>query len=91
MGVSIKLFLAGALGAFSVTVLAHDTETAYSSRGECERALATINNADRAEAKPFLRELEITNGDINKYFHLRFSCERRDGLWYIVDHLPNDG
>ncbi len=91
MALSTRLTVACAFAAMSTTVLAHDTETPYSTRGECERALAAINNSDRAESKPFRKEFGFTYGDANRYFHLRFSCQSRDGLWYIVDHRPEDG
>lgn len=73
------------LAPFSAVALAHDTETAHASRGACERELARINNADRAEARPFMEEFDFTSGDVNRFFHARFQCEKRGNSWFIAD------
>lgn len=76
------------LGAFAS---AHDTITPHASRGACEQALARINNVDRADARPFSKEFGFTLGDVNRYFHIRFQCEKRGSNWFIIDNIPEDG
>lgn len=69
-----------ALGANSVN--AHNVGEAFRSRGECEAALAQINNFDRER----LVDLGIfeTPGEANKFFHNTFSCQLSGGFWLLL-------
>ena len=78
-----KLILGvGVLMAASTTALAHDTVTAFGSRGECEAALAKINKED-ADFLLEIGEFE-KRGDAMRWFHEVFRCEQRGDSWYIT-------
>lgn len=66
--------------------IAHPTDVAYSSRGECERAAAESAKKDRER----LVSLGIfpTIGAAQSTFHDDWQCEYDDAedAWYIVDH-----
>ncbi|GAA4007266.1 hypothetical protein [Sphingomonas humi] len=83
-----KLITIAALAALCGTlpVIAHPTNVAYASRGECEAAAAESAKRDRER----LVALGIfkTIGAAQSTFHDDWQCEydRDDDAWYIVDH-----
>lgn len=89
-----KILLAGALMTFAATAAsAHDFDTAYSTRGQCEAALAKTNAADFreyfADFKAYGEEMGIPGAGkwgMQDWFHWAFDCEKRsDGKWYQHD------
>ena len=60
---------------------AHDLDEAHASRGECEAALARINTEDRKRVSEITGE---TEGELNRFFHQTFECEKIGDFWYIV-------
>lgn len=72
-------------------VLAHPTDVAYASRGECEAAFAAASKEDR----DFLVGIGVheNNGDFQKGIHDLFECEyvEEAGAWYIVYIGPAGG
>jgi hypothetical protein len=80
--------IAVAVFALGTAAAAHDTATPHKTRGDCEAALAQINNVDRDWLATTFPGLFATYGDVMKHLHEDFQCEYNadDGLWYIVDH-----
>ena len=70
------------------SVLAHPTDIAFETRGECEAAYAESSKLDRERLVDELGFFE-TYGAAQRTFKERFSCEysEEDDAWYIVDHL----
>lgn len=77
-----SLIAAAVVALVPSTALAHDTTTAFASRGQCESALAQINNED-ADFLLEIGEFE-TRGEAMRWFHEVFRCENRDDAWYIT-------
>ena len=66
--------------------IAHPTNVAYASRGDCERAAAKSAKQDRERL--VAAEVFPTIGAAQSTFHEDWRCEYDDeeDAWYIVDH-----
>ena len=79
--------IAGAcMGLCAAGAIAHPTDEAYASRGECESAYAKASKLDRER----LVEVGIfpTPGAAQRTFRDRFVCEYDEDAeaWFIVDY-----
>ena len=68
---------------------AHDTETAYSSRGACEAASAGESNAENAWLVATFPDLFDTTGEAASFLTRAWTCDRNesDGRYYVTDHI----
>jgi len=80
--------LAATLLLAAVPAQAHDTTTPHATRGDCEKAMAEINIADREWLYATFPQLFDSRGKVMKHLTSDFQCEYNgaDGNWYIVDH-----
>lgn len=76
--------VAGALAA--AAAVAHPTDVAYDSRGECEAAYAESSKEDRERL--VANGIFPTIGAAQSTFRDRFVCEYDEDAkaWFIVDH-----
>ena len=68
---------------------AHDTETAFPTRGACESASAAMSNAENPGVLAAFPELFDTTGEVASFLTRAFTCDRNpsDGQYYITDHI----
>ena len=83
----ILIIMGLAAGLGSAAALAHPTDVAYATRGECESAYAAASKLDRGR----LVELGFfeSPGAAQRTFRDRFRCEYDEDAeaWFIVDEL----
>ena len=81
------LLAAGTLTAATAAV-AHDTATAYSTRGACEAASAGMSNDDQDWLLATFPQFFETKGEVSSFLTRAFTCDRNesDGQYYITDH-----
>ena len=85
----IRIIVAlGALTAATPT-LAHDTTTAYASRGDCESASAGMSNAEKDWLVATFPDLFDSTGDAASFLTRAWTCDLNpsDGQYYIVGHI----
>lgn len=82
--------LAGALVVPS-TAMAHDTETAFPTRGACESASAAMSNDENSWLVATFPEFFDTTGEAASFLTKAFTCDRNpsDGQYYITDHIED--
>ena len=68
---------------------AHDTESAFSSRGACEATSAAESNAENAWLLVTFSDLFDTTGEAASFLTRAWTCDRNpsDGHYYITDHI----
>lgn len=89
---AVAMFFASALGiATTQPVLAHDTETAFPSRGACESASAAMSQEDQAWVLATFPDLFDTKGEVSSFLTRAWTCDRNpaDGQYYITDHIED--
>lgn len=76
-----------ALGSASVAI-AHDTETAFDSRGACEAASAGMSDNERDFLVETFPDVFASGGEVSSFLTRAWTCDRNasDGQYYIVDH-----
>jgi TRAP-type mannitol/chloroaromatic compound transport system substrate-binding protein len=83
--------LAAAISAvgFSSAAVAHDTESAYASRGACEAATASTSNFEKVWLTETFPEFFDTIGEAASFLTRAWTCDRNtsDGQYYITDHV----
>ena len=88
-----RILLASLLGSLAVSspALAHDTETAFPTRGACESASAAMSNDERDWVLASFPDLFRSGGDVSSFLTKAFTCDRNpsDGQWYISDHIAD--
>jgi len=86
-----KLALLAGLGAISLAsaATAHDTETAYASRGACEAASAAMSNAEQDFLLESFPDVFSSPGEVSSFLTRAWTCDRSssDGQYYITDHI----
>jgi hypothetical protein len=65
---------------------AHDTVTAYPSRGACEAASASMSNDEQDWLLETFPEVFDTPGEVSSFLTRAWTCDRNDGQYYITDH-----
>jgi len=75
----------GALG-IATSAAAHDTDTAYASRGECESASSAMSNAEKNWLVVAFPSLFDTTGEAASFLTKAWTCDPSAGEWYITDH-----
>ena len=86
----IRILVAGALSAVLMAnqAAAHHIEyleTPFATRGACESQRAALSNDDDFLLEAF-PELFSSGGEVRSFLNRAFTCEKRDGSWYITDH-----
>ncbi len=66
--------------------VAHDTQTAYPTRGACEAASAGMSNDERDWLLATFPQFFDTPGDVSSFLTRAFTCDRNDSQYYITDH-----
>jgi hypothetical protein len=67
---------------------AHDTTTAFPSRGACESASADMSQGDKDRLLATAPQFFDTMGDVSSFLTRAWTCDidQSDGQWYIKDH-----
>jgi len=70
---------------------AHDTETAFPTRGACESASAAMSNDENAWLVATFPQFFDTTGEAASFLTRAFTCDRNpaDGQYYISDHIED--
>ena len=84
----LTLLLAAGVLTAATPAIAHDTETAYATRGGCESASAGMSNDERDWLLATFPQFFDTPGDVSSFLTRAFTCDRNgsDGQYYITDH-----
>lgn len=85
---TLMICVAAGAACLASSATAHDTITPHDSRGDCEQAMAEINNVDREFLFQNYPQFFSSRGEVMKHLNEDFKCEidENDGQWYIVDH-----
>jgi hypothetical protein len=88
----MKTFLTlAALGCLSLSgaAAAHDTQTAFPSRGDCESASAAMSNAEKDWLLVAFPDLFDTTGEASSFLTKAWTCDLNssDGEYYITNHI----
>ena len=69
--------------------VAHDTETAFSSRGACEATSASMSNAEQDWLVETFPQFFDTQGEASSFLTKAWTCDFNPatGEWYITDHI----
>ena len=68
--------------------MAHDTETAFSTRGACESASAAMSNDENDWLVATFPDVFDTVGEASSFLTKAWTCDRHaDGQWYITGHI----
>ncbi len=68
--------------------IAHDTETAFPSRGACEAASAGMSNVEKDWLVATFPDLFDTTGEAASFLTRAWTCDRHgDGQYYITNHI----
>jgi len=79
-----------ALGSLSIATpaLAHDTTTAFPTRGACESASAAMSNAEKDWLVATFPDLFDTSGEAASFLTRAWTCDlKSDGEYYIDGHI----
>lgn len=78
----------GAIG-FASAAVAHDTETAFPSRGACEAASASMSNSEQDVLLQSFPEIFSSPGEVSSFLTKAWTCDVNpsDGQFYITDHI----
>lgn len=70
------------------TAVAHNTQTAYTTRGACEAANASMSNDERDWLVETFPQFFDTPGEASSFLARAWTCDRNasDGQSYITDH-----
>ena len=82
--------LAGMASMFvATTAAAHDTETAFASRGACEAASAQMSNGEQDWLLETFPDLFSSSGEASSFLTRAWTCDLNptDGQYYIKDHI----
>lgn len=79
--------LAGAI-LVPTAAAAHDTETAFPTRGACEAASAAMSNDEQDWLVTTFPDVFDTRGEVSSFLTRAWTCDRNpsDGQYYIMDH-----
>jgi len=66
---------------------AHDTVTAYPTRGACEAASAVMSNAEQDWVLETFPELFDTPGEVSSFLTRAWTCDLANGQYNITDHI----
>lgn len=83
---SLKILMLVGATVVATSAVAHDTETAYSSRGACEAASASMSNDEQDWLLETFPEVFDTAGEVSSFLTRAWTCDRNDGQYYITDH-----
>lgn len=86
----LTLLTCGA-AAISTAASAHDTTTAYPTRGTCEASSAAQSNDERDWVLASFPDLFSSPGEVSSFLTRAFTCDlnRSDGQYYISDHIED--
>lgn len=87
-----KIAICALVGAAAIAgpALAHDTETAFPTRGACEAASASMSNAEKDWLVASFPDLFDTTGEAASFLTRAWTCDRAgDGQYYITDHIED--
>jgi len=86
-----KLWIALGIAAVATSnaAVAHDTTTAFASRGACESASAEMSNNEKAWLLTIGPQYFDTIGDAASFLTKAWTCDLNpvDGQYYITDHI----
>lgn len=85
----LVFLLASAGITLATAAAAHDTGTAFSSRGACEAASASMSNAEQDWLLESFPEFFDTPGEASSFLTKAWICDLNssDGRYYITDHI----
>jgi hypothetical protein len=83
------LLIISAAAAWATAATAHDTQTAFSSRGACEAASASMSNAEQDWLLETFPEFFDTAGEASSFLTKAWTCDvnASNGQFYITDHI----
>jgi hypothetical protein len=87
-----KLSLLAGIAALGLSsaATAHDTETAFPTRGACESASAGMSNAEKDWLVATFPDLFATTGEAASFLTRAWTCDRgSDGQYRITDHIED--
>jgi hypothetical protein len=75
----------------ATAAVAHDTETAFPSRGACEAASAGMSNSEQDWLVETFPQFFDTPGEASSFLTRAWTCDRNgsDGQYYITDHVAD--
>jgi hypothetical protein len=86
-----KLSIIAIITAMTVATVAraHDTATAFPSRGACEAASAQMSNAEQDWLLETFPDLFSSPGEASSFLTKAWTCDRNssDGQYYVTDHV----
>jgi hypothetical protein len=82
------ILLAGTLGV-PTAAMAHDTETAFPTRGACESASAAMSSDENSWLLATFPGLFDTTGEAASFLTKAFTCDRNpsDGQYYVTGQI----
>ena len=85
----LVLLIASGAALFATAATAHDTATAYASRGACEAASASMSNAEQDWLVETFPQFFDTAGEASSFLTRAWTCDLNgsDGQYYITDHI----
>ena len=86
-----SLILAVAAVGLAAPAIAHDTTTAFPTRGACEAASAAMSNDENGWLVATFPEFFDTVGEASSFLTRAWTCDRNpsDGQYYITDHIED--
>jgi hypothetical protein len=66
---------------------AHDTETAYKSRGACEAASAAMGKEESGWLLDTFPQFFDTRGEVSSFLTRAWTCDASNGQYYMTDHV----
>lgn len=86
---TFSILAAAGLLVTGTAAAAHDTTTAYASRGACESASASMSNAEKDWLVASFPDLFDTTGEAASFLTKAWTCDAdpSDGQYYITNHI----
>jgi hypothetical protein len=86
-----SLTIAAVAVGFATPAIAHDTTTAFPTRGACEAASAAMSNDENGWLVATFPEFFDTIGEASSFLARAWTCDRNssDGQYYITDHVED--
>lgn len=86
---TLSILAGAALLATATAATAHDTTTAFGSRGDCEAASASMSNAEKDWLVATFPDLFDTTGEAASFLTKAWTCDANpsDGQYYITNHI----
>lgn len=86
---TFSILMGAGLLVLASAAAAHDTTTAFASRGDCESASAAMSNAEKDWLVATFPDLFDTTGEAASFLTKAWTCDANpsDGQYYITDHI----